>query len=133
MKFLQNSWDILLRAASAGAAALGGVRGGLPVLLLLMAADAATGLVRAAMGKSDRSPDGKWSLRAALTGLMRKLLALLAVYLSSVLDDFASLGGAMRAACLWFYIGHEGLSVLSNLSGMGVPVPEKLRSLLQRA
>ena len=52
------------------------------------------------------------------------------VLLSALLDDYAGANGVLRTAVIWFYICNEGLSVLENLAGMSVPVPQRLRALL---
>lgn len=103
---------------------------GMNLLCAMMAADVATGLLRAAMGKSDKSENGRISWQATARGLLRKLLMLLVVVLSAMLDSFAGLEGVLRGTAAWFYIGNEGLSVMENLLHLGVPVPMRLRALL---
>jgi toxin secretion/phage lysis holin len=41
-------------------------------------------------------------------------------------------GSALRTAILFFYIANEGLSVLENSVTLGLPVPAKLRQILQQ-
>jgi len=103
---------------------------GIQLLCAMMLADVATGFLRGALGKSDKTETGRLSVQATARGLMRKMLMLLVVYLSAMLDSFAGLDGVLRGTANWFYIGNEGLSVLENLMHLGVPVPGRLRALL---
>ena len=100
------------------------------VLAVMMIADYITGVLRAALGKSDKTSGGRLSASAGFRGLLKKSLMLLAVLLSALLDDYAGANGVLRTAVIWFYICNEGLSVLENLAGMSVPVPQRLRALL---
>ena len=119
-----------LQSLSVFHTACGGTKGGVCILYVMMAADIATGVLRARMGKSDKSPSGRPSPAAAGRGLMLKLLMLLVVFLSSLLDSFTGLQGVLRGTVIWFYVGNEGLSVLENLMHLGVPVPKRLKALL---
>ena len=50
-----------------------------------------------------------------------------------VLDTHAvGTGSALRSAVICFYLSNEGLSVLENAAGLGLPVPEKLKSALSQ-
>lgn len=107
-----------------------GALSGALILYCMMAADFATGLLCAAMGRSCQSKDGSFSLLKLGRGVIRKILMLLAVFLSALLDRFVGMQGVLCGTALWFYIGHEGLSVMDNLLRMGVPVPKRLQALL---
>lgn len=39
-------------------------------------------------------------------------------------------GGAIRTAIIFFYISNEGISILENSANIGLPIPEKLKSIL---
>lgn len=125
------------------AAAFGAVIGfftGLPpvllILLIIMSLDYATGIVTGLMGKSRKTEHGGLSSKAALNGLLRKLMLLAIVALAYLLDwavtagaglDFAAVSGA---TCLWF-IASEGISVVENAADMGVPIPQILLHALE--
>ncbi len=129
-QFLHNTWDIVLRTLASFGAVLSGAQSDLTLLLFFMAADYVLGLLRALFGKSSNSPHGGFSLRAALLGLVRKALMLMVVALAALLDGYAAAGGTLKAAAVWFYLCSEGVSVLENLSGFGIPVPVRLRHML---
>lgn len=106
------------------------------VLLAVMSLDYITGLICAARGKSDKTPNGKLASGAAFDGLMKKVLIIFVVLLAALLDhavaisadiEFAAVTGA---CCLWF-IASEGLSIIENAAKMGVPIPAILRKMLE--
>ena len=114
-QFFVNTWATILRVGTALIAVFRGAGQGMTVLAVMMIADYITGVLRAALGKSDKTSGGRLSASAGFRGLLKKSLMLL---------------GVLRTAVIWFYICNEGLSVLENLAGMGVPVPQRLRALL---
>ncbi len=106
------------------------------ILVAVMTIDYITGLICAAMGKSQKTENGYIASNQAFIGLLKKALILLVVLLASLLDMAVSHGAGiaftavMGATCLWF-IASEGLSILENVALMGVPVPQILLKLLE--
>ena len=98
----------------------------LHLLLLLMALDIVTGIAKAIKNEN------LWS-RKSLFGYARKVLVLVVIILANVVDQILGLQGAVAYATVLFYIANEGLSILENLSQVGVLVPDsiakKLRSI----
>ena len=41
-------------------------------------------------------------------------------------------GAAIRTAVIFFYLANEGISILENSTVIGLPVPQKLREMLQQ-
>ncbi|MBQ2028075.1 MAG: phage holin family protein [Clostridia bacterium] len=125
------------------AAAVGAVVGfftGLPpvllIMLIIMSLDYATGIICGLMGKSRKTEHGGLSSKAALEGLLRKLM-LLAIVALAYLLDWAVMAGAgvefaavSSATCLWF-IASEGISVVENAADMGVPIPQIIKNALE--
>lgn len=100
--------------------------GVLIALLFFIVADYITGVVNAIVNKCLSSDKG-------FKGLLRKVVILLVVSIGHMIDHYILGGGAMvRDACIFFYISNEGISILENIVGMGVPVPEKLRVILEQ-
>ncbi len=134
---LLHTYDLLLRG---GAAVLGflsgmstGQRRGSLLLALLMAADYLTGLIAAARGRSPATAGGKLDSAAGFRGLLHKAAMLAVLLLCLGLDWLLSEGNAMfYTAVLWMYISNECLSLLENLALCGVPVPARLRALLEK-
>lgn len=106
------------------------------ILIAVMTIDYVTGLICAAMGKSQKTENGYISSNQAFIGLMKKALILLVVLLAALLDKAVSASAGiqfeavMGATCLWF-IASEGFSILENVALMGVPVPKILLKLLE--
>ena len=106
------------------------------VLLAVMTLDYVTGLICGAMGKSPKTEHGGLSSRTAFDGLMKKMLIVLVVLLSALLDRAVTLGAGIEfaavtgATCLWF-IASEGMSILENAAVLGVPIPHILLQALE--
>lgn len=130
---MDQIWKGMVRFLAAMGGAIAGAMGGwdstLRVLIVMMAADYMSGLVVAAMGKSEKTEYGGLSSKVGFIGLAKKGLMLTVVLIGTLLDD--AMGTAMcRDAACWFYIANEGISVLENLNLVGVPFPEKIKVLL---
>lgn len=130
---MENVWKGIAKSVAAFGGAIAGAMGGwdatLKVLVVMMIVDYLSGLMAAAMGRSDKTEYGGLSSKAGFLGLGKKGLMLAAVWMATMLD--AAMGTAMcRDAACWFYIANEGISVLENLDHVGVPFPAKIKELL---
>lgn len=66
-------------------------------------------------------------------GLTRKVLILLLIGIAHCLDVYLLKNGStIRTATIFFYISNEGISLLENTSRLGLPVPDKLKNVLQQ-
>lgn len=114
--------------AGAGGAALG-LAGGwdrmMQVLVVLMAVDYATGVIKGIQDK-------KLSSQVGFTGLLRKATIFLVVVLAFQLDQALSLESVCRSAAMMFYIANEGLSILENAAAIGLPVPKVVSDRLSQ-
>ena len=130
-KVFDKTIRVLAAAGGAVAGALGGWDALLRVLVWMMAADYASGVIVAVMGRSRKTDYGGLSSKVGAAGILRKGLMLMVVLAAALLDSTMGDTNAMcRDAACWFYIANEGLSLLENLGLMGVPFPEKLKLLL---
>ncbi len=41
-------------------------------------------------------------------------------------------GSVLRTAIIFFYISNEGVSLLENAGHLGLPIPEKMKDVLQQ-
>jgi toxin secretion/phage lysis holin len=41
-------------------------------------------------------------------------------------------GNVLRDAVIFFYISNEGISIIENTITLGLPVPEKLKTILEQ-
>jgi len=132
---MERVWDKAVRGLAACGGAIAGMLGGwdplLRVLVTLMAADYATGLLVAVMGKSAKTEYGGLSSKVGAAGLARKGLMLMVVLVAAMMDSVMGTGSAMcRDAACWFYIANEGISILENVGLAGAPYPARLKELL---
>ena len=55
------------------------------------------------------------------------------VGVANVIDVHVIGGGCvLRSAVIFFYISNEGISIIENAARIGLPVPEKLTSILKQ-
>jgi toxin secretion/phage lysis holin len=95
----------------------------LDFLAILMAVDIVTGVIRAVKEKRLRS-------RNALYGYARKIGVFGIIIVANIIDQILSLNGTVAFATVLFYIGNEGLSIIENLSQIGVKVPNVIQDKL---
>ena len=105
---------------------LGGLDGLLIALLVFVALDYVTGVMCAIS-------DHKLSSAVGFRGICRKVLVLMLVGIGHVLDiHVVGTGSALRTAVICFYLSNEGISLLENASHLGLPVPDRLKTILEQ-
>ena len=105
---------------------LGGFDGLLIALLVFVALDYVTGVMCAIS-------DHKLSSAVGFRGICRKVLILMLVGIGHILDvHVVGTGSALRTAVICFYLSNEGISLLENASHLGLPVPDKLKTILEQ-
>ena len=96
----------------------------LTVLVCFMILDYITGVIRAFIKKEVSSNVG-------LIGIARKSLILVVLIVGVLLDRLLNAGTwVFRTLIAYFYIANEGISLLENCVGLGLPVPQKLQDTL---
>ncbi len=114
--------------------AISGLFGGfdalLNVLLAAIVIDYISGILLALYGKSTKTPDGKLSSAVGAKGIAKKGMIMLTIILAHMLDTAMGANTTFRNATILFYIANESLSFLENLNTMGIPFPQKIKSLL---
>ena len=105
---------------------LGGCDGLLYTLLAFTAMDYITGVMCAVNDKTLSSEVG-------FRGICRKVLIFLMVGIANILDVYViGTGSVLRTAAIFFYISNEGISLLDNASHLGLPVPAKIKAVLEQ-
>ena len=105
---------------------LGGFDGLLYALLAFVVLDYITGVMCAIADKTLSSNVG-------FKGICRKVLIFLLVGVANVLDvHVIGTGSVLRTAVIFFYISNEGVSLTENAAHLGLPVPEKLKAVLEQ-
>lgn len=103
---------------------VGGVDGLMTALLIFMILDYVTGLMCAVADK-------KLSSAVGFKGICKKVLIVMLVGVAHVVDMYVvGSGSALRSAVVCFYLSNEGVSMLENAAHLGLPIPEKLKSIL---
>ena len=96
------------------------------VLVAFMVLDYATGVIWAYIQKSLNSEIG-------FKGLVKKCMILVVLVVAVLLDRMINSGTAVfRTLVCYFYIANEGISLLENVSNLGLPIPDKLKVALEQ-
>lgn len=105
---------------------LGGCDGLLYALIAFVVIDYITGVMCAINDKTLSSEVG-------FRGICRKVLIFLLVGIANILDvQVIGTGSVLRTAVIFFYISNEGVSLLENAAHLGLPVPEKIKNILEQ-
>ena len=77
--------------------------------------------------------DQKLSSAVGFKGICRKVLIFILVGVANIIDVHV-LGevGILRTAVIFFYLSNEGLSLVENAAHLGLPIPEKLKAVLEQ-
>ena len=105
---------------------LGGCDGLLYALIAFVVIDYITGVMCAISDKTLSSEVG-------FKGICRKGLIFLLVGIGHIVDaQVIGNGGVMRTAVIFFYLSNEGISLIENAAHLGLPVPDKLKAVLEQ-
>lgn len=105
---------------------LGGCDGLLYALIAFVVIDYITGVMCAII-------DRKLSSAVGFKGIFRKVLILLLVGIANIIDvQVIGTGAVLRTAVIFFYISNEGVSLLENAGHLGLPIPEKIKTVLEQ-
>lgn len=77
--------------------------------------------------------DQKLSSEVGFKGIFKKVLIFMLVGIANILDvQVIGTGCVLRTAIIFFYISNEGVSLLENAAYLGLPVPEKIKTVLEQ-
>lgn len=105
---------------------LGGFDGFLYALIAFAVIDYITGVMCAISDK-------RLSSEVGFKGICRKVLIFVLVGIGNLVDVYV-LGeaGVLRTAVIFFYLSNEGVSIIENAAHLGLPIPEKLKAVLEQ-
>ena len=107
--YIFGSWDLALQ-----------------VLIVFMVLDYGTGVLYAFLNNQLNSEVG-------FKGLVKKLMILVVLIIGVMLDRMLGNGTwVFRTLVCYFYIANEGISLLENISNLGVPIPNKIKNALEQ-
>ena len=96
------------------------------VLVVFIALDYVTGLLRAYINKEVSSSTGA-------KGIAKKAVIFIVLIVAVMLDRLLNTGNWLfRTLVCYFYIANEGISLLENCAGLGLPIPAKLSEALSQ-
>ena len=105
---------------------LGGLDGLMIALVIFVVLDYVTGIMCAIADK-------KLSSSVGFKGICRKVLIFLLVGVAHIVDlHVVGSGSVLRGAVVCFYLSNEGVSMFENAAHLGLPVPEKLKVILEQ-
>ena len=105
---------------------LGGCDGLLYTLLAFVVLDYTTGVMAAIA-------DHKLSSAIGFRGIFRKVLIFALVGVGHLLDvQILGAVGVLRTAVIFFYLSNEGVSLIENAAHLGLPIPAKLKAVLEQ-
>jgi len=105
---------------------LGGLDGFLYALIAFIVIDYLTGIMVAVLEK-------KLSSEVGFRGIFKKVLIFSLVAVAHIIDaELIRTGSAIRTAVIFFYLSNEGISILENTAKIGLPIPVKLKTVLEQ-
>ena len=105
---------------------LGGCDGLLYALVAFVVIDYITGVMCAIINRELSSAVG-------FKGIFRKVLIFLLVGIANIIDvQVIGTGAVLRTAVIFFYISNEGVSLLENAGHLELPIPEKIKTVLEQ-
>jgi toxin secretion/phage lysis holin len=105
---------------------LGGYDGFLYALIAFVVIDYILGVMCAILEKHLSSDVGA-------RGIFKKVVIFSLVGIAHIIDqNIIGDGGVIRTAVIFFYLSNEGISIIENSTRIGLPVPEKLKEILEQ-
>lgn len=105
---------------------LGGVDGLLYTLIIFIITDYITGFMCAIV-------EHRLSSEVGFRGIFKKVVILMIVGIANLIDiNVLTQGAVVRTAVIFFYLSNEGVSILENAGRLGLPIPKKLRQILEQ-
>ena len=105
---------------------LGGCDGLLYALIAFVIIDYTTGVLCAIS-------DHTLSSEVGFKGIARKVIIFLLVGVGHIIDtQVIGSGSILRTAVIFFYLSNEGVSLTENAAHLGLPIPEKLKLVLEQ-
>jgi toxin secretion/phage lysis holin len=106
---------------------IGGIDGFMYTLIAVIIIDYITGVIRSIIER-------KLCSNIGARGIAKKVVLFLVVGLAHLVDVHLIQDSinALRTAVVFFYISNESISVLGNVEAIGLPIPQKLKTVLEQ-
>jgi toxin secretion/phage lysis holin len=123
---MKEFWNWTQAAIAAAGGGLGYFLGGWDGFLYALLTFVVTGLMCAVLDK-------KLSSEVGFRGIFKKVLIFSLVAIGHIVDQSViGEGSVIRTAVIFFYLSNEGVSILENAAHIGLPVPQKLKDILEQ-
>ncbi len=127
---MKEFWNLIQLIFTALGGWLGYFLGGCDGLLVALVVFAVTDYVTGVMCAIN---DHKLSSEVGFRGICRKVIIFILVGIGHILDvNVIGTGSVLRTAIIFFYLSNEGVSLLENAGHLGLPIPEKLKDVLEQ-
>lgn len=105
---------------------LGGCDGLVIALVIFVVIDYITGVMCATV-------DHRLNSEIGFRGICKKIVIFMLIGVAQIIDtNVIGSGAVLRTAVLFFYLANEGLSIIENAAHLGLPIPEKLKAVLEQ-
>ena len=124
-------WDTIVKSVSGAIGAVvgflyGEINGLFIAIIALMVLDYITGILCAIVTKTLSSEVG-------FRGLVKKFVILIVIAVGHLVDAYViGTGSAVMSAVMLFFAANEGISILENAAILGLPIPKKLKDVLEQ-
>jgi len=127
MKNIFNTIQFILTAIGAYLGLMiGGWDGFSNALVTFVIIDYITGVMAAIIEKRLSSDVGA-------RGIFKKVLIFCLVAVGHIIDTkIIGSGSVVRSAVIFFYLSNEGISIVENAGKIGLPIPQKLKDILEQ-
>lgn len=127
MKDVANTMQYVF-ATMGGAlgAVMGGFDGFLYALIVFVVVDYMTGVMVGILNKELSSQIG-------FRGIFKKVVIFSLVTVAHIIDTHVIQNGSvLRTTVIFFYLSNEGISILENAALIGLPIPKKMKDVLEQ-
>ena len=124
-------FDTIIKTTSGAVGAVigflyGEITGLFIAIIALMALDYVTGILCGIAAKALSSEVG-------FRELVKKLMVLVIIAVGHLIDTYIiGTGSALMTAVILFFAANEGISILENAAKLGLPIPKKLKDILEQ-
>lgn len=92
------------------------------IFAMVVLLDFITGVVRAIVRE-------EFNLNDMFKGILKKVGYIVLIILCHMVDILFNTGGEVRLMSIMFLSGIDGISILENLRDLGVPIPDRIKSI----
>ena len=92
------------------------------IFAMVVLLDFITGVVRAIVNE-------EFNLNDMFKGILKKVGYIVLIILCHMVDILFNTGGEVRLMSIMFLSGIDGISILENLRDLGVPIPDRIKSI----